>query len=408
MTHFPRLDPTRAGPLGYRICTRCIMDTTDPEITFDEAGICHHCRAYDAAIAANLRRGEAGRRSLEKLARRIADESRGKRYDCVIGLSGGVDSTYVAWLTRQLGLRPLAVHLDNGWNTETAVRNIETIVTRLGIDLQTTVLDWEEFRALQVAFLRASTPDCEIATDHAIAATLYRAAIGVGVRYIIHGTNLVTEQMVPRSWSYGHTDWGYIRAVNRQFGGGRLKSFPHYTQFDLKIGYPVLRRIRPMYALNYVDYDKEAAIALMQRELGWQSYGGKHHESLYTRFYQTYLLPRKFGVDKRRPHLSCLVNAGQMTRDKALAEIQQPPLSEDQIAIDRAFVIKKLQLGEAEFEAMMAMPPLSFWDYPSDERDPSLGDRLQSAVIARLRTSDGAGRFVRAAVRRFVNGREPD
>jgi N-acetyl sugar amidotransferase len=415
MTLDPAIDPAhlRLAPPGtatprYRICTRCIMDSSDPEITFDDEGICHHCRRYERTVAAHVRHGDAGRAELAAIARRIAAEGEGRPYDCVIGLSGGIDSTYVAYLTKQLGLRPLAVHVDNGWNSETAVRNIESVVTRLGIDLHTEVLDWEEFRSLQVAVLRASTPDCEIPTDHAIGAVLYRTAIRHGIRHIIHGSNLVTEQMVPRTWSAGHTDWQYIAAVNRQFGDRRLATYPHYTQYDLKLRFPVLKRIRQIFALNFVDYDKSAAIELMQRELGWASYGGKHHESIYTRFYQTYLLPRKFGIDKRRPHLSCLINSGQITRDQALAEMQQPPLAEEQTAIDRAFVIKKLGLGESEFTAILAAPPLCFWDYPSDERFPPGWEKVQIALTARLRAGGSPAQLLRRTARRIILRREAE
>ena len=343
------------------------MDTSDPEIEFDAAGVCSHCHTYDTVIAEQTMKGEAGRAAFDQLVDGIRTEGAGKRYDCIVGLSGGVDSSYVAYLARQHGLRPLAVHLDNGWNSEIAVRNIETIVNRLGIDLYTEVLDWEEFRSLQVAFLRASTPDCEIPTDHAINAVLRRVAVKNGVHCIINGGNFATELMVPRSWSHGHFDWRYIQAVAAQHGDRRIRSFPHMTLFDVEVRYRRLHGIRDVFPLNYLEYDKAAAIQTIERELGWQNYGGKHHESIYTRFYQTWLLPRKFGVDKRRPHLSCLVAGGQMTRACALEQIARPPLGEQQLEIDRRFVVKKLGLDEAEFDAIVRAPIRSFWDYPSYE-----------------------------------------
>jgi N-acetyl sugar amidotransferase len=357
-------------PRPYRVCVRCIMDTTDAEITFDSMGVCHHCRVYNEVVASHVFPSEEGRRWLAEIVGRIKAEGRKKRYDCIIGLSGGVDSAYVAYLVKQMGLRPLAVHLDNGWNSETAVGNIEKIVKSLGIDLYTEVLDWEEFRRLQLAFLRASTPDSEIPTDHAIVATLYRMAIRHGVRYIVGGANFATEQMIPRTWSHGHDDWRYIRSLNRRFGGKPLLSYPHYTYFDKKCYFPLIKRLKVVLILNYVDFDKFAAIDLMRRELDWVPYGGKHHESIYTRFYQSYILPRKFGVDKRRSHLSCLINNGRIGRDQALAQIQQPPVDDDLLERDRRFVIKKLGISEAEFESIMAAPPKSFWEYPSDERSP--------------------------------------
>lgn len=359
---FPSLAAT---PSEYRMCARCIMDTTDPEIVFDAAGVCNHCHRYLSVVASDTLRGAEGRAALEEIAERIRAHGKGKRYDCIIGLSGGIDSSYVAYLTHELGLRPLAIHLDNGWNSEIAARNIENVVTRLGIDLQTEVLDWVEFRSLQVAFLRASTPDCEIPTDHAITAVLYRAAIAHRVPYILSGVNLATEQMMPRSWSYGHFDWRYIQSVARRHGDRPLRTFPHYTAFEHEVQFPFWHRLKEVLPLNLIDYNKAEVTALIERELGWRSYGSKHHESLYTRFYQTWILPRKFGVDKRRPHLSCLVNGGQLTRDQALGEMARPPLDERQLEIDRRFVLKKLSLTEDEFAAIEAAPIRSFWDYES-------------------------------------------
>lgn len=378
----------RQSHTPYRICTRCVMDNSaDPNIHFDEEGVCNYCRTYDQVIAQYVKKGEAGRRELEQIVETIRREGQGKPYDCVIGLSGGVDSTYVAYLVKELGLRPIAVHLDNGWNTEIAVANIERCVTALGIDLITEVLEWDEFRDLQLAFLRSGTPDLEIPTDHAINATLYRTCLKYGVRFIINGSNFATEQMVPPTWSHGHGDWKYIRSIHQQFGTRPLKTYPHFTHFDLYYRFPKIKKLQSVLLLNYVEYDKFAAIELMKEKLGWVSYGGKHHESVYTRFYQGYILPTKFGADKRRPHLSCLINDGRISRDQALAELQQPALAEDIIATDRVFVTKKLMISEQEFDDLMKAPPKSFWDYPSYEKEPPRylhvirhSQRIKSAV----------------------------
>lgn len=350
----------------YRVCRRCIMDTSDPEIAFDGQGVCHHCHAYDRVVSDCVVRGAEGRTQLDAIVARIKKEGTRKRYDCIIGLSGGVDSSYVAYLVKQLGLRPLAVHLDNGWNSETAVRNIENLIKKLGIDLHTHVLDWEEFRRLQVAFLRASTPDSEIPTDHAIVAALYRTARRHGVRWLIEGANVVTESMIPRIWSHGHFDWRYIRHVNRAFGGADLSSYPHLTAFDFEVRFR-MQNLQRIQILHYVDYKKQEALDILERELGWVPYGKKHYESIYTRFYQGYILPTKFGFDKRRAHLSCLVNNGELTREEALAELKEPAIPGEQLREDRAFVLKKLGLTEQEFEAIMALPRKTFWDYPSYE-----------------------------------------
>ena len=398
---FPTLDPHSPGP--YRICTRCVMDTSDPELTFDEQGVCHRCRRYDEVIRDYTFKPKVGWPKLHAIAERIREEGRGKPYDCVIGLSGGVDSTYVAYLVKKkLGLRPIAIHLDNGWNTEISVRNIENVVKILGIDLHTHVIDWNEFRSLQRSFLLASTPDSEVPTDHAIVSLLYQMAVKQGIRFIIGGSNYQTEQMIPPSWSYGHSDWKYIQALNAQFGGQSLKTYPHDTLFHRKWWYPRWKHLELINILNYTDYKKKDALELMQRELGWVSYGDKHHESIYTRFYQTYILPRKFGADKRRPHLSCLINNGEMTRQDALAQLQQPPLDEDQMLQDRIFVSKKLGFTDSEFENVMQTKPKSFWDYPSYERDPPLYDpALSKASNAYYGALSLAGRARNYATRAY-------
>ena len=355
-----------SGTREYRICTRCIMDTSDPEIRFDEAGVCSHCERF-AELSRTMTAPEAERAGrLERLVDEIRQRGKGRDYDCVIGLSGGVDSTYVAYQTKRLGLRPLAVHLDNGWDSELAVKNIENIVRKLDIDLQTHVLDWGEFSDLQRSFLKASVPDGEIPTDHAIGAVLLRTAVRLGIPTLISGSNVATEGILPSSWTYGVTDWRYISSVHRRFGTRPLRTFPHYT--FIEYGYFLaVRGLRSVRLLDYLDYDKERAMATIERELGWRYYGGKHYESIYTRFFQGYVLPRKFGIDKRRAHLSTLVNAGQTTRDLALAAMKEPPYPEAEQQADLEYVTKKLAFTPAQFAEIMAAPPKSYRDYPNAE-----------------------------------------
>jgi len=338
------------------------MDTTDPEIRFDAQGVCNHCHAYDEAIRRFVVTGEEGRRRLGVLVDGIKREGSGKRYDCIIGVSGGVDSTFVALQMRDLGLRPLAVHLDNGWDSELAVSNIHGALTRLKIDLHTHVIDWEEFKDLQLSFLRASTPDSEVPTDHAIYALMHRMADHFGVRYVITGVNRRTESHLPRSWSQGHFDWRYIKSVQRQFGRARLKTFPHMTHLQLSRW---MKRHQRIDVLNYLDYVKRDAIPILESTLGWRNYGGKHYESIYTRFYQGYILPRKFGYDKRRTHLSSLVCSGEITRDAALAGLGSPSYDTAMQEQDRGYVLDKFGLTEAEFEEIMLLPHRTFDDYPS-------------------------------------------
>ena len=363
----------------YRICSRCIMDTSDSEITFDEGGVCSHCHDYERRVAAEVFPPPLGDEMLTATVAQIKRQGRHRAYDCILGLSGGVDSTYVAYLTKQLGLRPLALHLDNGWDSDVAVRNIHNIVRKLDIHLETHVLDWEEFRSLQLAFLRASTPDSEIPSDHAIVASLYEAARKHKVRWIMDGSNVVTEIMVPATWSHGHSDWGYIKGLNDAFGTQPLKTFPHYGFLKLQLSYWKLHHIKRFPLLNYVDYDKPRAIETLKRELDWEPYGAKHYESVYTKFYQGHILPEKFGFDKRRAHLSCLILDGKLSREEALAQMEQPAIQREELRRDRVFVAKKLGLTEDEFDEIMALPRKTFWDYPSDERD--LGGTWRSRLV---------------------------
>jgi len=346
----------------YRMCKRCVMDTSDPEIVFDENGVCNHCHTYDRLVRDYVLDGEAGSQKLEQIAAKIQSDGKGRQYDCVIGVSGGVDSTYVAYLVKKIGLRPLAVHLDNGWDSELAVKNIEETLKRLGIDLYTEVLDWEEFKDLQSAFLKASTPDSEIPSDHAIFSVLSNLAEKLGIKYVILGNNVRTETHLPRSWSQGHFDWKYIREVHKRFGTRPLKTFPHYGFFTFYRRMVTQKRVE---ILNYVGYTKQEALRVLQEELGWRYYGGKHYESIYTRFYQGYILPEKFGFDKRRSHVSSLICSGEMTREQALEELKTPTYAPSMQEEDREYVVKKLGLTDEEFTAIMNAPKKSYWDYPS-------------------------------------------
>jgi N-acetyl sugar amidotransferase len=343
------------------------MDSSDAGIEFDEAGVCNHCRGYAVATRRFVRTGETAERELAVIVEQMKRDGRGRDYDCVIGVSGGVDSTYVAHIVSQLGLRALAVHVDNGWDSELAVHNIERVLNHLGIDLYTEVLDWEEFRDLQLAFLRASLPDGDVPTDHAILAVLYGVAAKLGIRHIISGSNTVTEGVLPSSWTYGIGDWRYIRAVHRRHGTRALKSYPHVDLARL-IYYSSVKRIRSVRILDYVPYVRTDVMKVLQDELGWQYYGGKHYESVYTRFFQGYVLPRKFNIDKRLAHLSALVASGQLERDAALAELESNPYSDAQQQMDREYVCKKLELGEAEFAKIMELPIRSAADFPNTRR----------------------------------------
>jgi len=350
--------------MAYRICSRCLMDTSDPDIFFDEAGVCNHCYDYQQRIKDKkyLSKKEPG--AIDRLVQQIKGEGKRKKYDCIVGVSGGVDSTYTMYKVKQLGLRPLAVHLDNGWDSELAVDNVKKFLKQLDIDLHTLVLDWEEFKALQLAFLKASTPDSEIPSDHAIVASLYRAADEYGIRFILSGHNTATEGGGVAAWSQGHYDWGYIKGIYKLFTGKNLKKFPHIGVRNF-IKWAVFQRIKFIPILDYFEYDKKVAIATIEKKLGWRNYGSKHYESIYTRFYQGYILVKKFGYDKKRLHLSALIWSGQLTREEAekqMGEIDYPQSAQAQ---DKEFVVKKLGISMQEFDAIIHAQPKDFYDYPS-------------------------------------------
>lgn len=343
------------------------MDETVPDIVFFSDGRCSCCRGYDEHRTKELYTDAASGERLERLVANIKRVGKGRPYDCLIGLSGGVDSSYVAYLVaKRFGLRAIALHLDNGWNTELAVDNVERIVKALNIDLSTHVLDWREFRDIQIAFLRSSISNIEIPTDHAIWAVLVKTAAKMGIRYIIAGNNVVTESIMPESWLYGSKDSRLIRGIHRRFGRVPMRSFPYLTTFDYAY-YFLLRGIRWVPILNYVPYVKADAKQVLTDELGWRDYGGKHYESTYTRFFHAYYLPRKFGFDLRKSYYSALVCSGQMARDEAMNALAQPPAPAALMEQDRAYVLKKLGLSDAEFEEIIAAPNKTFADYPNTD-----------------------------------------
>ncbi|ASC64860.1 ExsB family protein [Achromobacter denitrificans] len=352
------------APRPYQQCTRCLMDTSDPAITFDNEGICNHCTRYFNRVRDEVHRGPAGESALARIVDQIRAEGRGKEYDCIAGVSGGVDSTFVVYKLKQLGLRPLAVHFDNGWNSEVAVANIKKTLDKLDIDLYTYVVDWEEFKDLQMSFIKASVPNCEIPTDHAITATLVSTAKKHGIRYVINGSNVVTEGILPISWVYYSHDLRHIKALHRRHGTVPLRSFPRISlpSFTLRI---LSGRYKMVNLLNFVDYDKSAAMQTMQDELGWQYYGGKHYESIYTRWYQGYYLPTKFGFDKRRAHLSALVCAGQMTREEGLEQLTFDPYAENDLQGDTDFVLKKFGITADDLQRFIDAPNRAHTDYPN-------------------------------------------
>lgn len=353
---------------AHRKCSVSVMDSAaDPDITFDEKGISNYYYEYQKKAKQRLFNAVDSDEMLQDLIDKIKAAGKNKEYDCLIGISGGVDSTFVAYKVKELGLRPLAIHFDNGWNSELAVKNIETALKKLDIDLYTYVIDWEEFKSLQMAFLKASTPDGEIPTDHAIFALLFKIANENKIKYILNGNNFATESVLPPTWAYGHIDWFYIKTINKLFGTRRLTNYPKLT-LSSYFYFSFVRKIKIVSLLNYLQYNKSEAMEILKTKLDWKYYGGKHYESVYTRFYQGYILPNKFNIDKRKAHLSSLIFSGQITKEEAVDELNKPVYPVGLLEQDKLFVLKKFSITEEEFDAIMSLPNKTYRDYPNKSK----------------------------------------
>jgi N-acetyl sugar amidotransferase len=343
----------------HRVCIRCVMDTTATEISFDDEGVCSFCRRFDDKVLPVLEYAETDqcRVELERVADTIRSSGSGKPYDCVLGLSGGVDSAYLACVAVDLGLRPLVIHVDTGWNTATTVDNIERLTKQLGVPLHLVTIEWDEMRDLQLAFYKASVRNCEIPYDHAFYASLYRVAASQKIPYILLGGNLATESVLPASWGHGALDLRYIKSIYSRFGTqGTLRQYPTISFWQHYFYYPIIKGIRQVRLLNYLNYNKARAMEELKERCGWEDYGSKHHEAVSTRFFQCYYLPTKFGIDKRKAHLSSLILSGQMSREEALEELIKPPCSAAQIDDDKRHMAQKLEVSLDEWDAILNRP----------------------------------------------------
>ncbi len=351
----------------YQICTQCVMDTTDPDLLFNNQGVCQYCETlkihYENTIARTDMQIAADLQSAAALIKKRAGNA---KYHCVLGMSGGVDSSFAADLVvNKMGLNPLIVHFDNGWNSSIAVENIKKIVTKLNIDMLTYVIDWDEFKDLQRAFLYASVLDIEMLTDNAIYGATLKIAKEQKIKCIVSGGNFTTESGLPNAWRWDKLDAKNIKAIHRQYGTRKLKSFPIYGPWKFIIDRS-FRNFHYFSPLNIIHYNKTTAMQHLKNQFGWQYYGGKHYESVFTKFYQAYILPVKFGIDKRRAHLSSLIRNLEMTREDALLEMSKPPYDDLVLKQDIDYIQKKLELSADEFKKIMATCPKKHTDYPSD------------------------------------------
>jgi len=352
--------------MSKAICSRCIMDASDKVITFDVNGECDHCNNFDLNIKPNWHTDQQGYAELMKAAELIKQEGKGKDFDCIIGLSGGLDSSYTAYVAKEImGLRPLLFHVDAGWNTDQAVGNIEKLVDGLGLDLYTEVINWEEMKDLQVAFLKSGIPDQDIPQDCAFFSALYKFARKNKIKYVLTGGNFSTECCrEPNEWgAYPGIDKTFITDIHKKFGKRKLKTFPIIDVLVYKVFHHRVLGMKVFKPLNLVPYIKKEAEQLLQEKYGWQPFQHKHHESRFTRFYEDYWMPRKFGYEKRRAHFSSLIMTGQMTREQALERIAKPELSDEFMKNEFKYVANKLGLSVDELQQIFEQPNKSYRDY---------------------------------------------
>lgn len=366
----------------YQACANCVMDTSDSVIQFDKQDICDHCNTFRLHTASNWHTDARGERELGAMVDKIRSAGRGKDFDCIIGMSGGIDSSYLTYIAKEkLGLRPLVFHVDAGWNSQIAVNNIERLVDGLGLELFTEVIDWEEMKDLQLAFFRSGVPHIDTPQDHAFFATMYKFATKHRIKYILTGANLSTECVRnPVEWMYYQSDSRQLRDIHRRFGERPLKTFPVTSILWHKVWLPYVRGIRVVRPLNFVPYIKEDAKRLLMERFGWQPYPQKHFESRFTKFYESYWLPKRFGYDVRRVQFSSLILTGQMTRDEALEALKSPPWDEKTIGQEIEFVANKLGISVDELNRFMALPKRSYRDYKSQRAIYDAGARVMRAL----------------------------
>lgn len=366
----------------YQICTNCVMDTSDSKISFDKNGVCDHCNDFYTNVQPNWHTDERGREELEKIIKKIKNQRKGKEFDCILGMSGGVDSSYLLHMAvNEFGLRPLVFHVDGGWNSELAVNNIEVMIDKLGLDLYTEVINWEEMRDFQLAFLKAGVPHIDIPQDHAFIATLYNFAHKYKIKHILNGGNISTECVRnPMEWLYYGTDMAQIGDIRRQFGTIEMATYPFSSVLRHKFYLRYIKGLKVVKPLNYIHYIKNDAVNILRETYGWKEYPQKHFESRFTKFYEGYWLPEKFGYDTRKVQYSSLILTGQLTRDDALEKLKIPAYDPETITDEFKYIATKLKISEGELRAYFDAPNKTYRDYKNQESLFMLGAKILKAI----------------------------
>lgn len=363
---------------NYRMCSNCVMDTTDPNITFDSQGVCARCNQFYNEILTSWPKGEVAKWKLSKIVEAIKNDGNNRDYDCILGLSGGFDSSYMLhFAVKELGLRPLVFHVDAGWNTSFAVENIKKLVNKLNIDLKIDVLDWEEMKDFQLAFFKSGVPHLDIPQDHAFVSTLYNYAEKNTIKYILNGGNISTEVVVnPDSWSYWGTDLVHINDIISRFCKTPLKKYPFSHVLRHKVYLRYVKNIQVVKLLDYIPYIKKDAEDLLKREYNWMPYPQKHFESIMTKFLEGYWLPVRFGYDVRKAQFSSLILTNQMTREEALKKLSSPPLTKEEADELFAQVACMLEISNDELRSYFTMPLKTYKDYKNQEYIFNLGAKI--------------------------------
>ncbi len=370
----------------YQICNNCVMDTSDQDIVFDEDGICDHCNTYYQKILPNWHTDEKGNIKLQKILDKIKKDGNGKDFDCIIGMSGGIDSSYLTYIAKKkFDLRPLIFHVDAGWNSQIAVNNIEKLVDKLGLDLFTEVINWNEMRDLQLSYFKSGLPNIDTPQDHAFFAMMYKFAEKYKVKNILTGANLSTECIRnPISWMYYQSDVVQLKDVQKKFGKIKIKDFPTTNILKHKIILPYLKNIKTFRLLNYINYNKKNAIELLSKNFDWQPYPQKHFESRFTKFYESYWLFERFGYDVRRVQFSSLILTNQMKRSDAIKILKDKPYDVENIKHDIEFVANKLQVSVTDIDNFFNLPKKNYKDYRSQKNLYTIGSFIMKFLNIEL------------------------